>query len=110
MIVAEVSFVPIGKGESVREYVIGAIRKLRNSGLNAIPNSMATVIEGKNLDEIFGAVKSAEEEIFRMGAKRVDTILKIDHRIDTENSADLKMKKVIEGLGEDSKSEMSNEA
>lgn len=98
MIVAEVSFVPIGKGESVKEFIIEAIRTLKKSGLNIIPNSMATVVEANSMDEIFNAVKTAETAIFEMGAKRVDTILKIDHRIDKENSAEIKMDKVNKGL------------
>lgn len=99
MIVAEVSFVPIGKGESVGSYVLEAIDELKRSRLNIMPNSMATVIEAETLDEIFEAVKKAESAIFQMGVSRVDTFLKIDHRIDKENSAEIKMQRIRLGTG-----------
>ncbi len=94
MIVAEVAFTPIGRGESVGEYVKRAVEELKKSGMNAVPNSMGTVIEGETLDEIFRAVKKAEEAIFLLGAKRVDTFLKIDHRIDKENSIEKKIRRL----------------
>jgi len=96
MIIAEVTFTPIGKGESVGDYVIEALKTFRKLGIKFIPNSMGTVIEANSIDEIFEAVKEAERSIIKMGVKRLDTILKIDHRIDKENSSEIKLKRISE--------------
>jgi uncharacterized protein (TIGR00106 family) len=96
MIIAEVTFTPIGKGESVGDYVIEALKTFKKLGIKFIPNSMGTVIEANSIDEIFEAVKEAERSIIKMGVKRLDTILKIDHRIDKENSSEIKLKRISE--------------
>jgi uncharacterized protein (TIGR00106 family) len=96
MIIAEVTFTPIGKGESVGDYVIEALKTFKKLGIKFIPNSMGTVIEANSIDEIFDAVKEAERSIIKMGVKRLDTILKIDHRIDKENSSEIKLKRISE--------------
>ncbi len=96
MIVAEVTFTPIGKGESVGNYVIEALKTFNKLGIKYIPNSMGTVIEAETIDEIFDAVKRAEQSIIDMGVKRLDTIIKIDHRLDKENSSEIKMKRISE--------------
>jgi len=96
MIIAEVTFTPIGKGESVGDYVIEALKTFKKLGIKFIPNSMGTVIEANSIDEIFDAVKEAERSIIKMGVKRLDTIMKIDHRIDKENSSEIKLKRISE--------------
>ncbi|MGC8546223.1 MAG: MTH1187 family thiamine-binding protein [Thermoplasmata archaeon] len=96
MIIAEVTFTPIGKGESVGDYVIEALRTFRKLGIKFTPNSMGTVIEADSIDKIFEAVKEAEDSIIKMGVKRLDTIIKIDHRIDKENSSEIKLKRISE--------------
>ncbi len=55
---------------------------------------MATVLEAATLDEIFNAIKSAESEILRNGFKRVETIIKIDHRTDKENTVKHKLDRI----------------
>ncbi len=96
MIIAEVTFTPIGKGESVGDYVIEALKTFRKIGIKFTPNSMGTVIEADSIEDIFNAVKEAEESIIKMGVKRLDTILKIDHRIDKYNSSEKKLKRISE--------------
>ena len=63
MIVADVTFYPIGKGVSAGETIKAAISKLKESGLRCYPNSMATVLEGKTLDEVFLAISKVEAYI-----------------------------------------------
>ena len=53
MIVADVTFYPIGEGVSAGKAIKDAIAKLKESGLRCYPNSMATVIEAKNLLSLF---------------------------------------------------------
>ena len=94
MIVADVTFYPIGSGVSAGKTIKGAIEKLKEGKVECYPNSMATVIESKSLDEFFNAVKQAEEYIVSKGFLRVETIIKIDHRIDVENTVERKIKAI----------------
>ena len=96
MIIADVTFYPIGKGVSAGETVKEAISKLRESGVKCYPNSMATVLEAGTLDEIFNAVSKAENFIVSKGFQRVETIIKVDHRLDLENTVERKLKAIGE--------------
>ncbi len=82
MIVAELSVVPLGKDVSISKYVKAALEALKRANLKYEAGAMSTTIEAKNLDELFDAVEMAHEAVFRMGAKRVVTTLKIDDRRD----------------------------
>lgn len=96
MIIADVTFYPIGKGVSAGETIGAAIAKLRESGVKCYPNSMATVLEANTLDEIFGAISKAESFIVSKGFQRVETIVKVDHRLDLENTVERKLKVIGE--------------
>lgn len=94
MIIADVTFYPVGKGESAGDTIRRAVEVMENSGIRCYPNSMATVLEASTLDEIFSAIKNAESEIMKSGFKRVETIIKIDHRTDKENSVRHKLDRI----------------
>ncbi|MCL4323188.1 MAG: MTH1187 family thiamine-binding protein [Candidatus Thermoplasmatota archaeon] len=94
MILVEVTYYPIGEGTSAARYVKEAVRALKETGLKVIPGSMSSVLEGNSLDELFEAIKKGEEKIISMGIKRVETIIKIDHRLDSENSAEKKLREI----------------
>lgn len=53
MILLEVTYYPVGDGTSAAKYVKAAVNALKETGLNVIPGSMSTVIEGNTLDELF---------------------------------------------------------
>jgi len=82
MVVAELSVIPLGKDVSVSKYVKAALEVLKSANVKYKPGAMSTTIEAKNLDELFSVVKMAHEAVFRMGAKRVVTTVKIDDRRD----------------------------
>jgi len=96
MIVAQVSFVPVGAGTSVGRYVREAINALRASGLKVVPNAMATVIEAPEIDDLFDAVRAAHERLMEMGVKRLITEIKIDDRRDKEINIESKLKSIEE--------------
>ncbi len=96
MLVADVTFYPIGKGVSAGQAVKGAIAKLRESGLKCYPNSMATVIEAESVDELFSAISKAERFLVSEGFQRVETIVRIDHRLDVDNTVERKLKVIGE--------------
>jgi uncharacterized protein (TIGR00106 family) len=95
MIIADVTFYPIGKGISVGDTIEKVVKHLKNnSEIKCYPNSMATVIECKNIDILMDVVKDTEKFIEDMGFPRVETILRIDSRTDVENSVERKMKHI----------------
>jgi len=86
MITADFGIVPIGtKVTDLGEYVSVAVQAIKDSGLSYELTGMGTQIEAENLDELYEAVKSAQEAVFEVGANRVFTILKIDDRRDKNN-------------------------
>jgi len=86
MITADFGIVPIGtKVTDLGEYVSVAVQAIKDSGLRYELTGMGTQIEAKNLNELYGAVESAQEAVFEVGANRVFTVLKIDDRRDKNN-------------------------
>lgn len=95
MIIAEFSITPIGTGStSVSQYVKAALAELRKLGIKFESGAMSTTLEAKTMDEIFLAVKKAEEAVFRQGAKRVVIYIKIDDRRDKEATIKSKIEAV----------------
>jgi uncharacterized protein (TIGR00106 family) len=95
MIVADVTFYPIGKGVSVGDTIRKVVDRMKsNNSIKCYPNSMATVIECESIDILMDAVKDAEKFIENLGFPRVETILRIDNRNDVDNSVKRKIKYV----------------
>ncbi len=90
-VVAELSVVPLGVGPSVSKYVKEALKELRSSGVRVEPGAMGTIIEADDMDKLLEAVKRAHEAVFRAGAIRVVTTLRIDDRRDKELSIESKL-------------------
>lgn len=93
MIIAEFSVIPLGTGSTgVSCYVKEALEVLKKEeGVRVKPGAMGTVIEADNLGDLFNAVGKAHEAVFKSGAKRVVSELKIDDRRDKEASVEKKL-------------------
>ncbi|MEM0140115.1 MAG: MTH1187 family thiamine-binding protein [Ferroplasma sp.] len=92
MIVADVTFYPIGKGVSVGDAIKDVIKRMKeNTEIKCYPNSMATVIECKSMDILMDAVKDGEKFLESEGFPRIETILRIDNRMDLDNSVKRKL-------------------
>ena len=98
-VIAEVSFSPLGTPTpSLSAYVAAALAELRHQGrVRYLLNPMGTVLEGERAD-VLAAVEAMNEAIFRAGALRVGTTLKIDERRDREPSMEHKLAAVRERL------------
>ncbi|MCS7224912.1 MAG: MTH1187 family thiamine-binding protein [Armatimonadetes bacterium] len=99
-VVAEVSLVPIGTGETgVSSFVAAAIRALtevaEKNDLAFQVGAMATTIEGP-LEGVWQAIRAMQEAVFQAGAARVITTLRIDDRRDKEESIQRKIAVVAE--------------
>ena len=86
MITADFGIVPIGsKGTDLGKYVSVAVQSIRDSGLKYELTGMGTQIEAENLEELYMAVKNAQEAVFAIGVDRVYTVLKTDDRRDKKD-------------------------
>lgn len=75
---AAISIVPLGTGESVGDQVAEAVRIIRDSGLPSETNAMFTNVEGE-WDEIMPAIRACLDKISE-SAPRVTVFLKLDVR------------------------------
>ena len=88
MAVAEISVVPVGTASaSISNYVVGAVKLVRASGLRYELSSMGTNVEG-DVASILELAHKVHEACFRDGAVRVLTTVKIDDRKDKALSID----------------------
>lgn len=72
---AAISIVPLGTGESVGDQVAEAVRIIRDSGLPSETNAMFTNVEGE-WDEIMPAIRACLDKISE-SAPRVTVFLKL---------------------------------
>ena len=86
MITADFAIVPVGsKDTECKDYVTAAVQAIKDSGLNYQLTGMGTQIEADNLKEIYDAIATAQEAVFKISVGRVYTIIKIDDRRDLDN-------------------------
>lgn len=80
MVLLEFSMSPLGKGESVSEYVSRSLDIIDKSGVEYRLNPMGTVLEGE-WDEVFGVVKQCYERM-KKDCPRISCVIKVDYRKD----------------------------
>jgi uncharacterized protein (TIGR00106 family) len=99
-VIAEVSIVPIGTGETgVSKFVAAAVKALEaiaeTHHLRYQVGPMGTAIEGE-LEAVWQAVRAMQEAMVTEGAKRLLTTLRIDDRRDKPESLERKVQAVAE--------------
>lgn len=86
MITADFAIVPVGSQTTeCKDYVTAAVQAIKDSGLNYQLTGMGTQIEADNLKELYDAIATAQEAVFKLGSGRVYTIIKVDDRRDLDN-------------------------
>jgi len=85
---------PLGEGVSVSRFVAEALREVESSGLRYQLTPMSTILEADTPEEALEVVLKAHEAVFRVGAKRVVTDIKIDDRRDEPRKMEDKIEKV----------------
>jgi uncharacterized protein (TIGR00106 family) len=78
MVLLEFSMSPLGKGESVSEYVARSLDIIDKSGVPYRLNPMGTVLEGE-WDEVFGVVRKCFEQM-KTDCNRISCSIKVDYR------------------------------
>ncbi|HEC88964.1 MAG: thiamine-binding protein [Thermoplasmata archaeon] len=83
MVLAQLSISPLDVGISLHKYVKEVLKTLKqNDNIKFQVNDMSTIIEAPDIDTLFDVVKESHEAMFKAGARRVITELKIDDRRD----------------------------
>jgi uncharacterized protein (TIGR00106 family) len=96
---AEFSVVPIGKGESVSQYVAECLKIVESAGVSYRINPMGTVLEG-DYDEVMGVIRSCHMRVMELSG-RVITTVKIDDRKGRKNMLDDKIGSVERNMGKE---------
>jgi len=87
MITAELSIIPIGTSKtSLSDYVAAAVNAIDKNGISYELTGMGTLLESEDLSLLFNAIKEAHEAVFKIGAERVSTSIKIDDRRDSNRT------------------------
>ncbi len=97
-VIVQFSTSPVGVGVGVSSYVAEALREVKSSGLRFQLTPMSTILEADSVEEALGVVLRAHEALFRAGAKRVVTDIKIDDRRDKPRRMEDKVEEVIKQL------------
>lgn len=97
MVVAEVSFEPIGTGSTSYSDIVTACVGVLNQqkDVKFDVTAMSTILEGDR-DRVLKAVADMEEACFKAGAKRVITNLRIDERRDGPMKSAQEMESEVE--------------
>jgi len=99
MVVVEFIVVPLGE-ESLSRYVAEIVKLLERKGIKYQLTPMSTVMEVPTLEEAFEVVAEAHELMFKLGARRVSTTVRVDDRRDREVHMEDKVKSVMEKVGD----------
>ena len=92
-VIVDFTIIPIGVGVSLSPYVAAAEKILSEAGLRIQLHANGTNIEGE-WDDVFAAVKRCHEVIHEMGAPRIATAVKVNTRVDREQTMDDKIRSV----------------
>jgi len=93
----EFSMFPLGKGESVSEYVARSLDIIDRSGLDYRLNSMGTVVEGE-IDGVMDVVKQCFERMSQ-DCDRLECTMKFDWRRDARGRLTSKIASVEHRVG-----------
>jgi uncharacterized protein (TIGR00106 family) len=97
MVMLEMSIVPLGKGESVSQYVARCVDLVDQSGLDYELHAMGTIVEG-DLGQVMQLMQQCIEEVARL-SDRVSCTAKIDYRKGVAGGLKAKVASVEQKLG-----------
>ncbi|WP_010478668.1 MTH1187 family thiamine-binding protein [Thermococcus zilligii] len=95
MVIVEFVVVPLGE-KSLSRYVAEIVKFLGTKGIKYQLTPMSTIIEVPTVEEAFEIIKEAHELMFKLGAQRVSTTVRIDDRRDRPVRMEDKVRSVME--------------
>ncbi len=99
MVLLELSMFPLGKGESVSQYVAHSIDVIDHSGLEYRCHAMGTVLEGE-FDDVMQVVRQCFETM-STDCDRIECSIHFDYRRGRTGRLEAKVARVEEKLGRD---------
>ncbi|BFI76368.1 MTH1187 family thiamine-binding protein [Sulfurisphaera ohwakuensis] len=91
-VLVDIAVEPLGTSStSISKYVKKVFEILDRRGIRYYPAPSMTTIELDDITQLGYILKEINDELEKMGVKRVVTLLKIDDRRDKENSIDHKL-------------------
>jgi uncharacterized protein (TIGR00106 family) len=97
MVLLEMSITPLGKGDSVSQYVAECVQLVDQSGLDYELHAMGTIVEGE-LDQVLELLRQCIEQVARH-SDRVTCAAKLDYRRGCSGRLRSKVTSVEEKLG-----------
>ena len=97
MVLLEMSIVPMGKGESVSQYVAECVDLVDRSGLDYRLHAMGTVVEGE-LPQVVTLMQQCIEKVAEH-SDRVSCTAKLDYRRGKQGRLSAKVDSVQQKLG-----------
>ncbi len=97
MVIVEFVIVPLGE-KSLSRYVAEVVKLLERKEVKYQLTPMATIIEVPTVREAFDIIEEAHELMFKLGAERVSTTVRIDDRRDKERKMEDKVESVMENV------------
>ncbi|WP_297519854.1 MTH1187 family thiamine-binding protein [Thermococcus sp.] len=95
MVIVEFIIVPLGE-RSLSRYVAEVVKLLERKGVKYQLTPMSTIIEVPTVRDAFAVIEEAHEMMFKLGAERVSTTVRIDDRRDKERKMEDKVQSVME--------------
>jgi uncharacterized protein (TIGR00106 family) len=96
-VLAEVSIMPLGVGESISKQVAQAVEVVAAGGLNYKLCPMGTIIEGE-IDQVFDVVKQCQERLGRECSRMIISV-RMDWRKGPQPRMDENIEHVQQHLG-----------
>lgn len=90
-IIADICVTPLGQSASVHQEIKQAYKILRDTGLPVHLHAYGTNIEG-DFETIVDALRRIHEDLHQNGVQRISTTLRLDSRIDKEQTMEEKIK------------------
>ena len=97
MVIAEITFIPMGAGVSLSPLIAEALKIIEASGLKHEFHSMGTNVEG-DFNQVCDLVRRCHERFFELGVPRVSTSVKISERRDKPYTMEGKVASVREAM------------
>ena len=95
--IAELSVVPIGSGESLSRYIAQVTKIIKGKGYKYELTSMGTVVEIENYRELGELLEEINKKLLDMGVRRIYMVIKTDYRVEG-GSIEQKKRSVMEKL------------
>jgi uncharacterized protein (TIGR00106 family) len=94
VVLLDFSMAPMGKGESVAEYVARCLEIVAQSGLDYRLHAMGTTLEGE-WDQVFGVVRQCFQAL-EPDCNRISVSIKLDYRKGADRHLESKVRHVQE--------------